>query len=79
MYSTRVHTRASVSANVRAEVARRGASQALIGQTLGLTQQAVSRRIRGDVEWTASELANLADLLELPVDALLGTRAGAPR
>jgi transcriptional regulator with XRE-family HTH domain len=61
-----------LTANVRAELARRGISHRDAAQALGLTQSAASRRMRGDVEFSLSEVEQLAALLEIPVTELLG-------
>jgi transcriptional regulator with XRE-family HTH domain len=65
-------TSEEIAGNVRAEVARVQLRQADIALTLGLDQRAVSRRLLGRVEWSASELTKLARLLEVPVSRLLG-------
>ena len=64
-----------VPANVRAEVARRGLSQSALAAALNLTQSAVSRRLSGTVEFTASELAALAEHLQVPVSVFFDTPA----
>lgn len=61
----------AVAANVRAEMARRQVTQATLAAALGVTQQAVSRRLRGDVDFTVSELQAVADVLEVPVADLI--------
>lgn len=61
-----------IAANVRAEVARRRLRQADIAEHLGLDQRAVSRRLLGQVEFSASELAELAELLGTPIATLYG-------
>lgn len=63
---------ADVAANVRAEVARRRLRQLDIAEELGLDQRAVSRRLLGQVEFSASELQKMATLLEVSVSRLLG-------
>lgn len=61
-----------VAANVRAEVARRQIRQTAIAEHLELDQRAVSRRLLGQVEFSASEIKSLADLLQVPIAALYG-------
>lgn len=61
-----------VAANIRAEVARRRIRQQAIAEHLGLNQQQVSRRLNGVVEFSASELRAIAQLLNTSVGALLG-------
>lgn len=65
-------TSADIAANVRAEVARRQVRQHQLAAVTGLDQRAVSRRLLGRVEFTASELGAVARLLEVPVARLLG-------
>lgn len=65
-------THEDVAANIRAELARRRIRQHAVASALGLNQQQVSRRLNGVVEFSATELRNLAQLLEVPVGALLG-------
>lgn len=59
-----------IAANVRAEATRRGVTGQMIAEHLELTQPAVSRRMRGHVEFSASELHKLAGLLGVSVDDL---------
>lgn len=62
----------SVRDNVRAEMARRGYTQETTGAAVGLTQFALSRRLRGEIEFSASELQRLADFLKVSVASLYG-------
>jgi transcriptional regulator with XRE-family HTH domain len=48
-------------------------SQAQAATTLGIDQAAISRRLRGRIAWKASELYDLAELLDIPVTALMPT------
>lgn len=52
-------------------MAEKGMSQEAVGIALGIAQEAVSRRVRGKVEWRASELLALAPVLGVPVADLL--------
>lgn len=52
-------------------MAERGLSQETVGAALGMTQEAVSRRVRGKVEWRASELIKLAPVIGISVGELL--------
>lgn len=65
-------SRDRIAACVRAEVARRKVPQRDIAARLGITQQAVSRRLSGHVPFAAHELADLADLLDVSVSDLVG-------
>ncbi|WP_336791812.1 helix-turn-helix transcriptional regulator [Gordonia malaquae] len=69
----------AVCSAVRAEMARRRKTQADLAPVLGVTRQAVSRRLTGDVPLTVDELAAIADFLDVPVTQLLGggVKAGA--
>lgn len=60
-----------VASTVRAELARRDVSQALVAERLGLSQAAMSRRLRAKVEFTVSELVTIADVLDVDPSALL--------
>lgn len=73
---TTSHTQ-HVAAAVRAEAARHRVSQRDIADRLGLTQAAVWRRMRGDVPFTASELVEVARLLEVAPAALLPSEPAA--
>jgi transcriptional regulator with XRE-family HTH domain len=61
-----------IASNVRAEVTRRNLTGQQVAVALGLTQPATSRRMRGHVEFSGSELARLAEFLEVPVSTLYG-------
>ena len=61
----------SVSANIRAEMARRGLTQGVLAEALGLSRPSISNRFRGVVPWTVDELAIVADGLGIdPADLL---------
>ena len=60
-----------VAANVRVELARRRLGQVQVAYALGLSQAAVSRRLKGSVPLDVNELSVIADLLGLtPADLL---------
>lgn len=65
-----------VAGNVRALMARRGVNQQRIAQVLGLSQTAVSKRLRGVTPWDVNEMGTLADAFGVPITALL---EGLPR
>lgn len=52
-------------------MARRRVTQADLAAALKMSQPAVSRRLNGAVDFTVSELAIVADLLELDASDLL--------
>lgn len=66
---------AEIGANVRAELARAGRTQSDLAYFLGLAQPNVSRRLRGEVEFSASELLRTAAFLGVPATTLLEERA----
>lgn len=49
-----------------------GLSQSAIAKRIGVTQQCVSEWEKGNMEPTLSNLWQLADLFNLPIDALVG-------
>ena len=61
-----------IAAEVRAAVGRQRRTQEQIAQALGIGQPAVSRRLAGAVPFTAAELAQLAEWLDVPIETLLG-------
>ena len=61
----------NVTANIRAELARRGKTQGDLAQVIGLTQQAVSRRLTGSYALNVDEIAAIADWLNVPVAQFL--------
>lgn len=69
---------ALVGGNVRAELARRGISQATLARELGLPQTSVSARLRGVTPFDVNELARVASVLEVSVETLLAGVVTAP-
>lgn len=70
----------TVPSNVRAEMARRGITQATVARALGKTQQAVSARLNGKVAFDVDELHVVAELLSLtPADLLTPVSASTAR
>jgi transcriptional regulator with XRE-family HTH domain len=64
-----------VTANVRAEMARRGETQQSLADRIGMKQQGLSRRLRGETRFTVDELQRIADALEVRAAELLGATA----
>lgn len=64
-----------VAATVRAELARKGKTQADVSEVLGITRQGVSRRMLGSVDFKVSELYAIAELCGIPVTTLIPTAA----
>jgi transcriptional regulator with XRE-family HTH domain len=61
-----------IAGNVRAELARQRIGQRQVAEHLQLNQQQVSRRLLGQVAFTAPELRAVAELLDLSVGSLYG-------
>lgn len=68
---------ALTGANVRAEMARRGVTQAKLAAALGLSQPSVSARLRGVTPFDVDELHTIAAFLGVPLSDLLP--ADAPK
>lgn len=54
-------------------MARQQVSQQHIAAALGVSRQAVSRRITGEVPWDLSELEKVAAVLGVPVNSFMPT------
>jgi transcriptional regulator with XRE-family HTH domain len=65
------NTREVIAAEVRAEMARQQKLQSALGELLGLPQQSISRRLRGEIPFRAEELVRVADWLGVPVSQFL--------
>lgn len=61
----------TVPRNVRAELARSGKGQKHLAERLGITQQSVSARLNGRVDFTIRELEIVADEIGVPLYTLL--------
>lgn len=62
-----------IATEVRAEISRQKKPQREIADLLNLSQQQVSERVRGDVEWRISELVRVASWLGVSVDQFVPT------
>jgi transcriptional regulator with XRE-family HTH domain len=62
--------RAPVADNIRAEMARRHMSQTVVANLLGLSTQAVSRRLCGETPFRITEIQQIAELLGVDVTEL---------
>lgn len=71
---TLTHTE-RVTRNLRAEMSRAGINQTAVAAHLGLSQQAISRRMSGRTSFTVDELAHVAELLGVSVSVLFGEAA----
>ena len=56
-----------VATAVRIELARRNLTQAQLAKMCGLTESTFSRRMSGEIPWSADEIDQLALALEVPV------------
>ncbi len=68
-----------VAGNVRALMARRGVSQHQVADVLGLSQTAVSKRLRGVTPWDVNEMGTLAEAFGVPIAVLLEGGDRLPR
>jgi hypothetical protein len=68
-----------VSEEVRALIGRHDINQTVVARWLGITQSAVSARLRGDTEWKVSEIDILASRFGVHPAELLGGYAEDPR
>lgn len=59
-----------LSDEVRAGMARHRITQERLAQKLQMSQPAVSRRLKGEVDFTVTELAAVAELLDTTVSEL---------
>lgn len=66
-----------VAANVRAELARAGENQSSLAPKVGLSQQALSRRLSARVSFTVAELSRVATQLGVPIGALTPSNEAA--
>ncbi len=63
-----------IAAAVDEALRERGLTQEAAASVIGLSQPALSRRMHGEVAWRSDDLDELADLLALPVEALVEPR-----
>jgi len=64
-----------VAANVRAEMARQRKRQADLGEVLGLTQGAISKRMSGKIALDVDELGKIAAFLGIDPATLIENAA----
>src|SRR5690606_4207500 len=67
-----------VAANLAAELTRARWSARKAALALGLTNVYVSRRVSGDVECSASDLAMFASFLAIPIDRFFAGQQKGP-
>ena len=63
-----------VAAEVRAWMARRGVRQETLAIQMGLSQSALSMRLRGRTRWTINDLAAVSEALDVQMATLLAPR-----
>ena len=68
-----------VAAEVRAELARQQLSGVRAAKALGWSQNYLSVRLRGTVEFSVTDLFKIADLLEVPVSTFLEVKGARVR
>lgn len=66
-----VHPVVDVAADVRAAAARQQVKHVDIAAALGMSKVSISRRMRGEVEFTIPELVTIADFIGVPLADLL--------
>lgn len=64
--------RTGVAAEVRAELARHQISGRELARRMDATAVYVSRRLSGEVELSASDLASISEILDIPVGYFFG-------
>ena len=62
---------AATGANVRGEMAKRGVNQTRVAVHLGISQAAVSARLRGVTPFDINELVKIAALLDCSLERLI--------
>ncbi|MDO5501509.1 MAG: helix-turn-helix transcriptional regulator [Propionibacteriaceae bacterium] len=67
----------TVGANSRAEVARRGLTQAALAEVIGVSQSQLSKRLRGVIPFDVNEVAAIANALDVPITELVTAKAGS--
>jgi transcriptional regulator with XRE-family HTH domain len=74
---------ATIAARIRLELARRSLSQVALAECLGIRQQSVSAKLRGQSPFSLDQLHAVAGFLQVPVTDLVAAdsdqRAGAAR
>jgi transcriptional regulator with XRE-family HTH domain len=61
-----------VSGEIKAWMARRGATQADVATHLGMSQSQFSKRLRGNITLDILEVQHIADYLRVPLEVLFG-------
>ncbi|MGJ9505421.1 helix-turn-helix domain-containing protein, partial [Actinotignum schaalii] len=61
----------SIAAEVRAEMARKKQKISTLSESIGMHPNVLGRKVRGDVEFTSSDLAEICLALNVPLPELL--------
>jgi transcriptional regulator with XRE-family HTH domain len=64
--------KATVAANVRAELARHNKQRQSVADLLGLSRMAIHRRLTGETPFRVDELSKIAEDIGVSVTALIG-------
>lgn len=64
-------TAVAVGARVKAELKRQGLTQTALAHELDTTDNFVSRRLRGEVDFSLTEITTVAEVLHVPVEQFL--------
>lgn len=75
MSTTEPIQQADVGMNIRVALLRRGVVASVLGEHLGLSPAAISRRLSGEVDFRLGELQATAAFLETTVEQLLAPAA----
>lgn len=70
-----VDIRDTLGANIKAEMARRGATQEQLAELLGVSQGQVSRRLNGEITFNVVEVDQIATWLRVEITDLVAGRA----
>lgn len=68
----------SLADRIRGLAAERHLTQEDLGKIFGVTRAAVRRRLRGQTDFTASDLQKLAQSFDIPIGALFGETKTSP-
>ena len=60
-----------ISANIRAEAARKGLNGRALARAVGMSPTTMGRRMRGEIPWTIRELRTISATLGVPLSVLL--------
>lgn len=64
----------TVASSIRAEMARRDITQQQLAALIGMSQQSLSRRLRGEFPFNTAELNRVGEALDVPAATFLPQR-----